>query len=226
MTITIKTENQELFDNLLWLLEHFKDDGLEISTSKMQRTKPISLKTKDFKFDREEANQRETKWEKFSDRMSGLTTPEITEYIQKKSQEMRGKVRKKLPNGFTEPIEVDSYDEDASMISVGLVYRFGKTQNKVLHNLANDKDSDGVSNTNDQCPGTEAGRSVNEIGCEFDGDGDGIKDSLDLCPQTPAGLIVFAQAANVVGLGFSLLGQTASMSVSTGGPCCIFSLTS
>jgi len=26
MTITIKTENQELLDNLLWLLEHFKDE--------------------------------------------------------------------------------------------------------------------------------------------------------------------------------------------------------
>ena len=113
MTITIKTENQELFDNLLWLLENFKDD-IEITTDKTKKLKATSLQTKDFKFDREESNQRESKWERFADRMSGLTTPEITENIQKTSQEMRGKVSKKLPNGFTEPIEVDSYDSIAS----------------------------------------------------------------------------------------------------------------
>jgi len=88
MTITIKTENQELFDNLLWLLENFKDD-VEITTDK-------------------------SKWSAFADRMSGLTTPEITEHIQKTSQELRGRVEKKLPKGFIEPIEIESYDSIAS----------------------------------------------------------------------------------------------------------------
>ena len=37
----------------------------------------------------------------------GLTTPEITDHIQKTSQELRGGVEKKLPKGFTEPIEVE-----------------------------------------------------------------------------------------------------------------------
>jgi len=58
MTITINIQNKELFDKILWILEHFKDDGLEISTSRMQQSKPLSLKTKDFKFDREKANSR------------------------------------------------------------------------------------------------------------------------------------------------------------------------
>ena len=77
MTITIKTENQELFDNLLWLLENFKDD-VEITTDK-------------------------SKWGAFADRMSGLTTPKITDHIQKISEELRG-----------EPIEIESYDSIAS----------------------------------------------------------------------------------------------------------------
>ena len=88
MTITIKTENQELFDNLLWLLEKFKDD-VEITTNK-------------------------NKWGAFANRMSGLTTPKITDHIQKTSEELRGGVKKKLPKGFTEPIEIESYDSVAS----------------------------------------------------------------------------------------------------------------
>ena len=119
MRITIKTENQELFDNLLWLLENFKDD-VEIITDKSKNdfiekmTKNPKVRTKDFKFDREDSNKRETKWGAFADKMSGLTTPEITDYIQKTSQELRGKVEKKLPKGFTSPIEIESYDSIAS----------------------------------------------------------------------------------------------------------------
>ena len=67
--ITLNIQNKELFDNILWFLEHFKDDGLEISISKtqsdndfiekmIQKPKSILLKTKDFKFDREDANSR------------------------------------------------------------------------------------------------------------------------------------------------------------------------
>ena len=68
--ITLNMQNKELFDNILWFLEHFKEDGLEISISKTQsdndfiekitqKPKPISLKIKDIKFNREEANSRE-----------------------------------------------------------------------------------------------------------------------------------------------------------------------
>jgi len=119
MTITIKTENQELFNNLLWLLENFKDD-VEITTDKNKNdfiekmTKNPKVITEDFKFDREDSNKRETKWGAFSDRMSGLSTPEITDHIQKTSEELRGGVEKKLPKGFTEPIEIESYDSITS----------------------------------------------------------------------------------------------------------------
>ena len=77
-------------------------------------TKNPKVRTKDFKLDREDSNQRETKWGAFADKMSGLTTPEITDYIQKTSQELRGGVEKKLPKGFSEPIEIESYDSIAS----------------------------------------------------------------------------------------------------------------
>ena len=37
MTITLNVQNEQLFDKVLWLLNHLKNDGLEILTS---RTKP------------------------------------------------------------------------------------------------------------------------------------------------------------------------------------------
>ncbi len=95
-------------------------------------------------------------------------------------------------NGVSARIELESYDEDAAMMTVGLVYRFGKVKHKIVFDLANDKDYDGIINTNDRCPGTEAGRKVDNIGCELDTDGDGIKDAIDECPQTPKGLYVEA----------------------------------
>ena len=94
MTITIKTENQELFDNLLWLLENFKDD-IEISTDKSKKdfiermTKNPKSITKDFKFDREESNHRETKWKKVANEMRGTMRKETVEYLKKCSDEIR-----------------------------------------------------------------------------------------------------------------------------------------
>jgi len=34
MIITLNIQNEQLFDKLLWLLNHFKNDGLEILTSR------------------------------------------------------------------------------------------------------------------------------------------------------------------------------------------------
>jgi len=53
-----------------------------------------------------------------------------------------------------------------------------------------DTDQDGVANRKDKCPGTVAGSTVDENGCETDSDGDGVVDRLDDCPGTPAGSIV------------------------------------
>lgn len=50
-----------------------------------------------------------------------------------------------------------------------------------------DSDGDGVLDSRDKCPNTQAGRKVNADGCELDSDGDGVLDGQDRCPNTPAG---------------------------------------
>jgi hypothetical protein len=40
MQITLNIPNEQLFEKILWLLNRFKHDGVEIITN-MQRTKPI-----------------------------------------------------------------------------------------------------------------------------------------------------------------------------------------
>ena len=50
-----------------------------------------------------------------------------------------------------------------------------------------DSDGDGVIDSKDKCPNTQAGRKVNADGCELDSDGDGVVDGQDRCPKTAAG---------------------------------------
>jgi len=60
-----------------------------------------------------------------------------------------------------------------------------------------DEDTDGVSDADDQCPGTPAGDAANINGCsptQLDEDTDGVSDADDQCPGTPAG-----DAANING---------------------------
>ena len=52
-----------------------------------------------------------------------------------------------------------------------------------------DLDNDGVSDSNDVCPGTPAGAAVDALGCS-DSDDDGVDDTLDACPATLAGTSV------------------------------------
>ena len=40
MTITLNVQNEQLFDKVLWLLNHLKNDGLEILTSKNKHNDP------------------------------------------------------------------------------------------------------------------------------------------------------------------------------------------
>lgn len=56
-----------------------------------------------------------------------------------------------------------------------------------------DSDGDGVIDSKDKCPTTQAGRKVNADGCELDSDGDGVVDGQDRCPKTPAGRKVDSQ---------------------------------
>lgn len=55
---------------------------------------------------------------------------------------------------------------------------------------AADSDGDGVPDTEDQCPGTPAGVSVDAFGCPADADGDGVPDDRDRCLNTPRGVTV------------------------------------
>jgi outer membrane protein OmpA-like peptidoglycan-associated protein len=50
-----------------------------------------------------------------------------------------------------------------------------------------DTDGDGVIDTADACPGTEAGKQVDASGCPIDPDGDGVVGPADLCPNSPYG---------------------------------------
>jgi len=45
MTITLNIQNEQLFDNIMWLLSRFKNDGLEIITD-IQKNISTSTKSK------------------------------------------------------------------------------------------------------------------------------------------------------------------------------------
>ena len=46
MTITLNIPNEQLFDKILWLLNRFKNDGLEIITSNKEQNEAIPQSTK------------------------------------------------------------------------------------------------------------------------------------------------------------------------------------
>jgi len=55
-------------------------------------TKPLtatSIKTKDFKFNREEGNTRDGKWKKVANEMRGTMSKETVEYLKKCSDKIR-----------------------------------------------------------------------------------------------------------------------------------------
>jgi len=47
MTITLNLQNEQLFDKILWFLNRFKNDGLEIITSRTRKETPIVPKQKE-----------------------------------------------------------------------------------------------------------------------------------------------------------------------------------
>lgn len=59
--------------------------------------------------------------------------------------------------------------------------------------IENDDDKDGVPNSQDKCPSTKRGESVNTDGCFIDGDDDkdGVLNSKDKCKDTPLGKLVY-----------------------------------
>lgn len=74
--------------------------------------------------------------------------------------------------------------------SLGLQVLFGGSSSgkpAAVQDVEIDADGDGVSDSNDRCPGTPKGVQVNAKGCALDSDGDGVPDHKDKCPDTEAG---------------------------------------
>jgi len=97
-------------------------------------------------------------------------------------------------NGLAARVELESFDEDSSLITVGLLYRFGKKSDK--KSRPGDSDKDGVLNGVDLCPESPSAILVDESGCNIDSDGDGVLNILDQCPETYAGIQVDENGCN------------------------------
>lgn len=104
-------------------------------------------------------------------------------------------------NGFAARLDLETYDEDASLITAGLLYRFGgeKKQETVISAppQQQDADKDGVLDAQDQCPDTAANTKVDDKGCSQDDDNDGVVNAQDKCPNTVAGAAVNAEGCAV-----------------------------
>ncbi len=86
------------------------------------------------------------------------------------------------------------YDSNAIAMA-GLTIAFGAIEEKAAPVVVaaavvdGDSDNDGVKDSADNCPNTQAGAVVNAKGCFIDGDddNDGVKNSVDACLATVAG---------------------------------------
>ncbi|VUD64640.1 Outer membrane porin F [Thalassocella blandensis] len=97
---------------------------------------------------------------------------------------------------------VNSLDEEMTdyLVGLGLLVKFGgesKPSPKPVAPVAvaeKDSDRDGVMDSQDQCPATPMGTSVDAKGCAIDNDldKDGVANALDKCPDTAAGAKVDA----------------------------------
>ena len=96
-------------------------------------------------------------------------------------------------NGIAARLDLESFDKDATALTLGVLYRFGKTQKnknpaitkRVIDNPAPlDTDGDGIADNQDNCPKTEPNSKIDNFGCELDSDSDGVIDSQDFCPRT------------------------------------------
>lgn len=91
------------------------------------------------------------------------------------------------------------FDGDKNIVTLlGLSIPFGTTARKAVP-VDLDSDNDGVTDSNDKCPTTEANAKVNAIGCkiEQDDDHDSIINANDKCPDTTIGSIVDANGCEV-----------------------------
>lgn len=80
-----------------------------------------------------------------------------------------------------------------TVASIGFSLGFGRTSSKPEPAPPLDSDRDGVTDSQDHCPATPAGYTVDSAGCELDGDRDGVVDRLDQCPGTGSNVPVDRQ---------------------------------
>jgi OOP family OmpA-OmpF porin len=91
---------------------------------------------------------------------------------------------------------VNRWDGNLALLA-GLTYSFGqKTPAPAPKPL--DSDNDGVIDSLDKCPTTEANVKVNADGCELDSDNDGVVDSKDKCPNSAIDAKVDADGCEIV----------------------------
>ena len=108
-------------------------------------------------------------------------------------------------NGLAVRADLESFDEDAALLTVGLLYRFGTHDKKPRRK---DSDADGVFDDQDQCPGTSKATAVDSSGCELDSDNDGVVDSKDQCPSSVPDAKVDASGCNLDKDGDGVLNQS------------------
>ena len=96
--------------------------------------------------------------------------------------------------------EYQYFDEDAQLVSLNVIKRFGgeKPVPVVVVEEPVDTDGDGVIDEKDKCPATPAGTRVDITGCAIDSDNDGVIDSRDKCPNSPAGARVDSNGCQFV----------------------------
>jgi OOP family OmpA-OmpF porin len=76
-------------------------------------------------------------------------------------------------------------DDTTTSASVGLHFALGKKPEAPAPTpVEGDADRDGVLDSQDQCPGTPTGISVDQRGCPLDDDRDGVPNYQDDCPNT------------------------------------------
>lgn len=101
-----------------------------------------------------------------------------------------------------------SNDKDAEAVdataSLTLAYLFGGQKKSAPVAAAepeitppSDTDGDGIVDTQDRCPATPIGATIDAAGCPKDSDGDSVPDFFDRCSNTKAGLKVDDQGCAV-----------------------------
>ncbi len=80
----------------------------------------------------------------------------------------------------------------------GIANIYDEIDNSQNETVDLDTDFDGILDSEDLCPDSEAGAFVDASGCLVDSDGDGIDDLQDKCPNTNLGAIINVEGCEVV----------------------------